>query len=77
MFADSSARDCARNSPVFVVAIAIFAGSLFFATPARAVTPEQLLEVLRKKGVINDEEYEILSGKKTRVAPLYRPARHL
>ena len=64
MFADSSARACARNSPVFVVAIAIFAGSLFFATPASAVTPEQLLEVLRKKGVINDEEYEILSGKK-------------
>ena len=64
MFADSSARDCARTSPVFVVAIAIFAGSLFFATPASAVTPEQLLEVLRKKGVINDEEYAILSGKK-------------
>ena len=64
MFADSSARACARISPVFVAAIAILAGSFFFATPASAVTPEQLLEVLRKKGVINDEEYEILSGKK-------------
>lgn len=36
MFADSSARDCARTSPVFVAAIAILAGSLFFATPASA-----------------------------------------
>ena len=77
MFGNSTACASARTSSVFVVAIAILAGSFFFATPAQAVTPEQLLEVLRKKGVINDEEFEILSGKKTLAPPMYRPARHL
>lgn len=59
-----SGRVKARIGASFVAAFAISATSWFLATPANAVTAEQLLEVLRNKGVINDEEYEILSGKK-------------
>ena len=60
----SSLRLKPRVAASFATALAFLAGSLFFSLPANAVTAEQLLEVLRKKGVINDEEYEILAGKK-------------
>ena len=64
MIAVSSAHAQARITATFATVLAFLVVSLFFAAPANAVTAEQLLEVLRKKGVITDEEYEILAGKK-------------
>ena len=64
MFGVSSGCAGARIGISLVATLVILAGSFFIVTPANAVTAEQLLEVLRKKGVISDEEYEILADKK-------------
>jgi phosphate-selective porin OprO and OprP len=64
MIAVPSQRMKARVTISIAAALLTMAGGFFFSAPASAVTAEQLLEVLRKKGVITDEEYEILSGKK-------------
>ncbi len=63
MFGVSSRRAHARIGISFAAILAILAASFFIVTPANAVTAEQLLEVLRNKGVITDAEYEILAGK--------------
>lgn len=65
----SSVETATKRFASLLIIFAVGLTCVGYACPAKAVTAEQLLEVLRKKGLINDEEYEILSGKKTAETP--------
>ncbi len=49
--------------------IAVFFSTLIFAPPAHAVTAEEILDVLVKKGIISKEEYEVLLKGPAKPAP--------